>query len=267
MILRPKNVATPDDSVMVQCWNRNPDGGGVMWQNEGVLYYIKGMMTMVAMRNAIAQVPKGVVAAFHFRIGTNGANTAKNTHPWPAGSGRMLMHNGIVRFLAGNPTVSDSKLLGDLISSAPVFDKSMATLTQEAIGFNNKVIVMDGQSYTIVNDTAGVWDKGCWFSNTSFNVPKYIGVPLTNLPYEPLQQSMFLSEDTLIDEPLQFKSVRMFYNPNVVQLTDTDGVMSELTAQEFLANYADLEYTPPLRLDIDRLATQYAMNIERKNKK
>ena len=263
MILRPKDVATPNDDIIVQCWNRNPDGGGVMWQKDGLLYYIKGLMTMAAMRKAVAQVPKGVVAAFHFRIGTNGANTAKNTHPWPAGPGRMLMHNGIVRFLAGNSAVSDSKLLGDLLSSCEKFDNSMKTLTAEAIGYNNKVIVMDGHSHTIVNELAGVWSKGCWFSNNSFSVPSYVSVPLDSRSFTPYQQSLL---DSFVDEPLRFKSIRLFYSPNVVQLVNTNGVMTELTAQEFLANHADLEYTPNVRRDVDMLAAQYAINIERKGK-
>jgi hypothetical protein len=48
---------------------------------------------------------------------------------------------------------------------APAFGKVLA----EMIGGGNKLVLMDGGgNVSIVNESAGVWDGSCWFSNDCY---------------------------------------------------------------------------------------------------
>lgn len=260
MIYRPEGEVTPSEETIRQCWSRNPHGGGVMWQQDGILWFIKGMMTIEDMLVAIAQVPPNVVAAFHFRIGTNGANDESNTHPWYAGNGRMLMHNGIIGFLAGDKEVSDSKRCGELVAKVDIWDDEVRMLVANAIGWNNKLIVMDGTNSAIVNKAQGVWEGGCWYSNTSFEIYK---APIPRVwDYEDGSfQQKLLGPAPKLEDAQQIRHVSM--EKDKVTLTFLYGTQTTIPPQEFIALYDEFEYVPGLRLDIDRRVAQYAIRLER----
>lgn len=285
IVMIPAGVAIPSEETLRQCWTRNPDGGGVMWQADGKLYYIKGLMTIAAMLRAVAKIPANANAALHFRIGTHGANTAKNTHPWPAGAGRMLMHNGVIHFLADDKAVSDSKRCGEMIANVELFkDIGAQTMLEQAVGRGNKIVLMDAHNCIIINEDSGVWNAGCWYSNYSFQeyrAPPSAWGPLVPLPpidlRKPIKgsdtvsvfdtQTSFLAEDkdTPVDNGEMIKAVSFLQDgKDTVRITFLCGETSDIPAQEFISLYEGFTYVPALRHDIDRRVAQFAIVLERR---
>jgi hypothetical protein len=231
-------------------------------------------MTIDDMLLNMQQIPEGANAAYHFRIGTHGANDAANTHPWPAGSGRMLMHNGVIHWLATDRRVSDSKRCGETIAKVDVFDRDTKELIGQAIGAGNKLVVMDGERWCVVNDHAGVWHEGCWFSNGSFQKPivfQTVDEHRWTGPYIAPRNYSVLDDDhslmATISDAEQIRQVTFPKGDGKVVLTFVCGEQTDMPAQEFIAMYADFEYTPALRMSIDQRVAQFAINLERNNKR
>ena len=184
IIYRKADSNFPDDATIERCWNKNDDGAGIMWPGHSE----KGFMTLDSLKGAMRAIPNGVPAAIHFRIGTNGANTADNCHPWPVRDGLWLMHNGILSSFSGDRNYSDSRLFGEVIgaSSLDPFNAGDQAVISRLIGYGNKVLFMNvyGDVW-IANEKAGVWHDGCWYSNEGFR--EYIP--------QVYQQSSFLQFD------------------------------------------------------------------------
>lgn len=137
MNLVPTHTPLPDIPTLQRCWTRNPHGAGFMFPAAGELIVRKGFMTFDHFLIGLQQlgfVP-GQAQPFpltmHFRIGTKGANSAENTHPWTVIDKRVaLTHNGIISGLnphklkrhGADPNLSDSQhfasLIRPLVSSA-----------------------------------------------------------------------------------------------------------------------------------------------------
>lgn len=112
----------------------------------------------------------------HFRIGTSGKKDAANCHPWRITEDVALIHNGILPM----------KVDGDL-SDTGIFSRHLMTphfqhmpkewwksqsfrwLFEEAIGFSNKIAIMDNEGEVVIlNETHGEWDNGVWYSNSGY---------------------------------------------------------------------------------------------------
>lgn len=184
IVFRPKGAKFPPLDTLQQCWTRNPDGGGLMYAKDGVLTIVKGLMTPAAMHAAVKEVPDDVPCALHFRIGTHGAKTAENTHPWKISDKIALVHNGILSGcgLAVNNAHSDSAGFAEKLAAMdemwkPAYsgewmkDPTIQFFILHALGFANKMVFLRASGeYWIANDKQGEWEDGCWYSNTSFRV-------------------------------------------------------------------------------------------------
>lgn len=142
IVYKPKGVDCPDIETIKKCWNRNPDGAGMMWidEKEKNVKFIKGYMHL---KNFLADyIPvmkdfKNVELALHFRIKTNGTVSSKNCHPFPVTtdegmihdlsgeSESVLMHNGILSIDVRKGDFSDS---AELAMLAGEYDSSIQYL-------------------------------------------------------------------------------------------------------------------------------------------
>ena len=106
IIYKPKGIKI-SKSVLVNAWNRNSDGAGIMFIRGKKVGIIKGIMTVDRLRKAINSMGDDECAV-HFRLRSNGKLSAGMTHPFPIVADarklvelelnchRAIMHNGVI---------------------------------------------------------------------------------------------------------------------------------------------------------------------------
>ena len=87
IIYKPEGFTKSDRKELLSAIITNPDGFGV-WKNGEVL---KTMKASEAIDFALGDVP----TVFHARIATGSRKIKNQCHPFDAGGGRYLFHNGI----------------------------------------------------------------------------------------------------------------------------------------------------------------------------
>lgn len=125
-------------------WDYNPDGAGVLVP--GHKYPIKGIMQYEDLKTVIKAIGKRHSCAVHFRMATHGAVCADNTHPFPVGEGRFLMHNGVLTSYgsAGEGGHSDSKQLA--LDLTPLTSEAIRRVLNSIAG---KYLFVDGNTVTM----------------------------------------------------------------------------------------------------------------------
>jgi hypothetical protein len=124
-----------------------------------------------------AKHPEGP-ALFHSRLATDGTTSVLNVHPFHVNgdSRTVLGHNGI--FSQARPELtdwrSDTRIVAD--SFAAKFNLRSRKGRRRFgswMGRFNKVVILtvdpayDRHGY-IINESEGIWDKGVWYSNSSY---------------------------------------------------------------------------------------------------
>lgn len=181
LIMIPSKAQKPGEDILTQCWRSNPDGAGFMYPDRAAsrLVVSKGHMTLDALKEAFAKVPEGVPVSLHFRIKTHGAKNADMTHPhwvWP--DEVAIAHNGILPIgaPADSPESDTARFARMVLSNLPKTwwkNDALVHLIEEYMGRGNKLIAMNAAgSYKILNETAGTWEQGVWFSNQTFRVSR-----------------------------------------------------------------------------------------------
>jgi hypothetical protein len=177
LLMIPTKAAKPNEEILDQCWKCNPDGAGFMYPDKAAsrLVVSKGHMDLAALKAAFALVPEGVPVSVHFRIKTHGNKDADNTHPhwvWP--DEVAMSHNGILPIGApADSAESDTARFARLV--LPHLPKTwwknpaLVHLIESYMGRGNKMVVMNqAGDYKILNEEAGSWEQGVWFSNSTF---------------------------------------------------------------------------------------------------
>lgn len=190
IVYKPSGVDV-DMSVLKECFNRNPDGGGVMYAEDGVLKVAKGFMKWRSLKRYLKRMTDekktGLPFVFHFRIATHGSISPPNCHPFHIHEGMAMVHNGVMSNIpiAKDSDISDSEAFIQLYVKGLSYDLGMGSLiTIEQLEHgsplndlydrfvgSSKLLFMDGfGDVAIVNESLGYWEKtgsgkGMWFSN------------------------------------------------------------------------------------------------------
>ena len=73
---KPVNVAFPEEQILKNCWDNNPDMGGFMYTFNNKVYIQKGYMEWEEFKSALEKARKKtgdkVPYVLHFRISTQG---------------------------------------------------------------------------------------------------------------------------------------------------------------------------------------------------
>lgn len=120
----------------------------------------------------------------HFRIGTSGKIDYNNCHPFRIANDVGLVHNGVLRCVNGDAKESDThkftQILRNLMDGKPELwgNDQFWKFVEEIIGTYNKLILLrnDGD-FKIINEKAGTWKDGVWFSNTNWEPRVYNTTP------------------------------------------------------------------------------------------
>ena len=175
-VYKPQGVELTEETLH-NCWNKNPDGAGFMYAEDGKLNVVKGLMSYEAFEQAYAP-HSDKNAVLHFRIATHGGVNPENTHPFVIHDNLAMVHNGIIT----NVKITD-KAKSDTWHFTEMYLKKFHTMWREDefkdlvesyIG-HSKLILMDNEgNVEIYKSNLGKWDSDCWFSNSSYETPKYV---------------------------------------------------------------------------------------------
>lgn len=168
-------------AALAKGWHRNSDGAGMAYVVDGKVVIDKGYMTyekfLAAYERAVERYGDKSPFLIHMRIQTSGDTDKHNTHPFKVRGGAMI-HNGILftptgKHAQGKKKPSDTKVLAntlhnilvkeDIILAKPEIEKVIG-------GYNKLAFLYDDGEFVIVNEEAGDWDMGIWYSNDSCEI-------------------------------------------------------------------------------------------------
>lgn len=269
IIYKPAGVELPSDDILDACWAKNPDGGGMMFAKNGGIVVLKGYMNRDIFKTAIHNAYRQNTAmVIHFRIGTNGANNAHNTHPWVVSKHHAICHNGIISWLAGDKNVSDSKLFADVMSAIQperMYDDLVLKMLDQSIGYN-KVVIMDSKGdVRILNEKSGSWIDGCWYSNTHHIVPKFNQQAIfTSDGCYPLSSCFSReSNEPIVDDPVPddmfIKKVQFNRATGQVEFMTKSNEWFTQPLLEFVEQLDSYDFEPHLRVSIQHKLAQWLM--------
>jgi len=187
--VKPLGKDLPEESILRQMWNRNPDGAGMMYARNGKVVIHKGFMKypdFIAALEAVGKTLdwKQTTAILHFRIGTAGGNTPENTHPFPVCENLPALqqleviadlgvaHNGVIPVKPRLKTISDTmeyilSTLAPLYNVCPEFYRSQRARQHMEDFTKSRLVFLNGQGEY---QTVGSWipDDGYLYSNDSY---------------------------------------------------------------------------------------------------
>jgi glutamine amidotransferase len=188
-IYKPAGVEVPHKHLK-NAFENHPDGAGIAWAANGLLYVKKGMFNVDEVIEQYEKV-KQYHCLIHFRKATHGKIDATNCHPFLFNDNKLaLIHNGILPIKCSIEGLSDTAHFVKLVlepmvkqHQVPINDGALNYLISTSIG-SDKLAVMDGKGTTyIFNESGGVWDEGVWYSNTSFRWGAYKATDYKSHPY------------------------------------------------------------------------------------
>ena len=167
--------------TLKRCWDNNPHGGGFMCGDGSKVVVFKEMQSFKRYwkeftRARLIHRNSGFVC--HFRISTHGKINVDNCHPFLVNKGLGFAHNGIIYSAPRSNDFSDTYMFNEcILKKLPngfLSNLSIATLIASYIGAGSKLAFLNSKGViSIINEKAGVWDKGVWYSNTGYQKSDY----------------------------------------------------------------------------------------------
>jgi predicted glutamine amidotransferase len=175
-ILNTKGTTLKKD-ILRNCWENNGDGAGLLYiTDDKKLETFKEMKSFDSFYDKYIEVRKKYGKrniVLHFRISTHGKINETNCHPFLVDDNVGFVHNGMIYSVPTSTDYSDTYMFNELIlkNLKQGFENEDAILDMLAdyIGNGSKLIFLNkNNEWSIVNESAGHWHLGCWFSNTSY---------------------------------------------------------------------------------------------------
>lgn len=171
------NIEIPEQNIQ-NSFKQNPDGAGYMFVRQGKVVVRRGYMDVSGLLRAYQKDVRAYPNSpfvMHCRISTSGKVDVDNCHPFLLESHNLgIAHNGIMReFEVPHSAHSDTwhfsyGALAKLPKSA-LRNAGMDLLLESlAKTTSSKFAVLTGNSLRLYNEAAGVWDKGVWYSNSTY---------------------------------------------------------------------------------------------------
>jgi hypothetical protein len=175
-ILNTKGT-TLKKEVLRNCWENNGDGAGILYiNNDKKLSVFKEMTSFDNFYNNYSEIKskygkRNIV--LHFRISTHGRVNETNCHPFLVDDSIGFVHNGMIYDVPTSTEFSDTYMFNQTIlknlKEGFEYNETILEMIDAFIGSGSKLVFLnDNDDYFIVNEKAGHWHLGCWFSNTSY---------------------------------------------------------------------------------------------------
>jgi hypothetical protein len=178
IIYKPQDKSIPR-WALESAYKRNNDGWGMMaLDDNGIPFMRKAVGEQIPghgfeeFMNAYELDFAHRECAIHFRYRTHGAVDLENAHPYPVGNNAYLMHNGTINNIRGQEEKgkSDSwhfaRIISEQVEKGWLRTEGFRNLIEMALGYTNRVVLLDPAGFVIFNKHQGEEFFGCWFSNT-----------------------------------------------------------------------------------------------------
>lgn len=164
-----------------RCWQNNPHGGGFMYSDGKKVVTHKEMSSFKRYWKAFvaakeAHQNSGFVC--HFRISTHGKINETNCHPFLINQQLGFAHNGIIYAAPNSNDYSDTYMFNEVIlKNLPknfLANTAIVSMIAEYIGRGSKLAFLNWKGdISLVNEKAGTWDDGIWYSNSGYKAANY----------------------------------------------------------------------------------------------
>lgn len=178
-IYKPAGQVITKDILSV-CNDNNPDGMGFAFPDSGRVEIVKTpyYADFDEWYKEYSSRAKDVPMLIHFRIATHGQMDDANTHPFQVNPSLAFIHNGIIPGL-GDKHYSDTwyfnKQLAE-VSTKTIHYRIIQDMMADYIGRGSKLVFLDSKGrHVIINQQAGHWVNGVWYSNNSYE--EYVPAP------------------------------------------------------------------------------------------
>ena len=178
MCLLVKQPATTEftEDFIVDVYNKNKDGFGIMYAEDGKLHVYKCLPTSGKdMYEFYLAHGQGRDCIWHARMQTHGDIDLDNCHPYKVTDEIWIAHNGVLSTgNAADKSKSDTwhfirNVIKPALTANPelLTDKSWQDMIGHIIGGGNKfgLVRADGEM-VVINERSGVNFVGAWLSNT-----------------------------------------------------------------------------------------------------
>lgn len=177
----------PDTEALRNGTLVNDDGHGFAIVHDDTILVERGLHadTIIdAFAAARSRYPHGP-ALFHSRMGTHGDNSLANCHPFAVGGDErtVIAHNGILpastQPVPGDPRCDTRIAAEELLPSlGSLRSRRLRLQVSRWMGRHNKIVVLSvdrrfRQQAYILNEQAGSWHHGIWYSNDGYLPPLY----------------------------------------------------------------------------------------------
>lgn len=187
IVAKPKGVDFPSIETLLDCWETNPDGAGIMWNEGDTVRIEKGFMNWQHFLNRFLRIKDTVnidetAVVMHFRIATHGEVSRECCHPFPLSNDLNelrrckthasvgVAHNGVISGRSTNAKKSDTM---DYIMNVlyPLYDelddfmwrKNIKNVIKDTICGSRMAFLQPNGEISFVGD----WhvEDGCYYSN------------------------------------------------------------------------------------------------------
>lgn len=172
------------------CWSTNDDGAGIMYSVDNKIIVKKEMTNFETFYEYYKEaLEANTNVVMHFRISTSGGVNELNCHPFRVHKGLWFCHNGVLSVeVPKDSKINDTQIFNEkYLKPLPedfIKQKHVLDLIELAIGSYNKFVFLDSDgNVAIVNEKAGNWNEGAWFSNYTYNTSSYYKGGYNNSAY------------------------------------------------------------------------------------
>lgn len=189
---------------METAFDNNDDGAGFAYPHKGKVIIEKGFMTFDAFWDAI-EPHMDKPMAIHFRWSTHGLVDESNCHPFAITDSLAMIHNGVISGVEiTDKDKSDTRtFVDDYVkpihkgNSKFIYSDYGNRTLQACIGSGSKLVFINKKgNHVIVNEQAGEWQDGIWYSNKSH---QEIKVRYSNFSYSPYGSCSYTPKATSND--------------------------------------------------------------------
>lgn len=174
-ILNTKGV-TLKRELLNNCWKNNGDGAGILYAKDGQMQVFKEMKSFDNFYDEYLRVRKEVSKqniVLHFRISTHGKVNETNCHPFLVSDQLGFVHNGMIYDVPTSVDYSDTYMFNEEVlknlKDDFEYNETILDMLESFIGMGSKLVFLNSyDDFAIVNEKAGHWNMGCWFSNNSY---------------------------------------------------------------------------------------------------
>ena len=174
-----KKEATLKRELLKNCWDNNGDGAGLLYiDNKKQMKTFKELKSFEVFYQEYSRVKKSYGKrniVIHFRISTHGKIDETNCHPFLVNDNLGFVHNGMIYDVPTSKDYSDTYMFNEVVlknfTEGFEYNEIILDMLEGFIGGSKLVFLNSNNDFAIVNEKAGHWANGCWFSNGSY---KYV---------------------------------------------------------------------------------------------